>query len=183
MLLLALAQAPLVVDALLLLADRMPQLVLPFLQQTEATLTHTLKAFRTTFEVPLVRGSDAEALSAEQADLSASAAAAQAQGKNDDEAIGMWSELLPRFSNRSVSSVKSQVYLLPDFVGDLARSPFHTIVQNCAPSVFESRIMVRAVQYKCERSTFPIIDSRWAAQRDDSGVALSPILLGPIRVF
>ena len=150
------AQGPLVLDALRLLADRMPLLVLPFLKQTEAKLTRTLKTFRTTFTEPLVCGTDEDVLSPAQAERSAAAG----HGKHPaDETIGMWSALLPRFSDRSVSGVKSQVYLLPDFAGDLERSPFHTIVQNCPVSVFESRIMLRTVELKWDENVWPL--QRW----------------------
>jgi hypothetical protein len=62
----------------------------------------------------------------------------------------VWADKLPQ--DRPKASVVSKVVMLPHLLGDATKSPFHTIVNHCDASAFESKLLELIVQSKWEEN-------------------------------
>ena len=144
--------SPLVTEELQTLAETMPELVHSFLEDIEDAVLRTVTTFRTKLYRPECIGLDTMSLP---------------EGGRVDEAgsviPSVWSELIEAGAARSKHRrrsaehclVASKVLMLPHFLGDRSRSPFHTIVRRCGSDVYESKLMSLCVQSKWERNVWP----------------------------
>ena len=145
--------SPLVTEELQTLAETMPELVLSFLEDIEDAALRTVTTFRT----KLYR---AEVCGLETATLPEG-------GESDGSGSvipSVWSDLIEggagsrsRHRRRMAEHclVASKVLMLPHFLGERSRSPFHTIVRRCGSDVYESKLMSLCVQSKWELNVWP----------------------------
>eukprot|EP01048_Picozoa_sp_COSAG05_P014437 COSAG05_NODE_1636_length_4365_cov_8.688467_5_plen_500_part_00 len=129
-------------------------LVLPFLRDSEHSITRELTSFRTTFQKPIAIVTNSSTLSETDLDNTS----------DTDQAISLWrtSSLLPDHKLDDVTPVASRVVLLPGLCDDPyqvdpRKRAFHLIVENCDASVFDNDLIKLAVDFKWTHNVRKIV--------------------------
>ena len=155
------ATAPLLTDAVIILANKMPRLILQGFESIAGRL-QTYKSFRGAISESQVRGSDALL---DDARLDSGAATTDSSVPEADMNMAhgaqkqdtLWADIENMPESADGCQVACQVVPLTDFLGPPESSPLLPIIMNCDASVFKSELIKLGIQFKWENSVYKLV--------------------------
>eukprot|EP01047_Picozoa_sp_COSAG01_P044077 COSAG01_NODE_3960_length_5493_cov_2.949203_2_plen_779_part_00 len=149
------ASSPLLTDALIQIAERMPRLILPGFEAMEPAVVQTYNSFRCVLSEVQVRGQDSLFNDATCED-------ALNPKVEDDSGQSLWQDLESMPETAEAVIVDCSVVAMQNFLGDCHTSPLHAIVINCDATVFSNQLIRLAVMYKWRTSVYSLVQRHMA---------------------